>query len=230
MRRTRRRRRIRRFLLRLIIVVVAAPVLWAASYRWVDPPVTYLIASEWLRLGAVERSWRDLSAISPDLPRAAMGGEDARFCGHFGFDFTEIRKAMAETDRRRGASTLSQQVAKNAFLWPDASWVRKGLEAGFTILIEATWPKRRIIEVYLNIAEWDEGVFGAEAAAQRYFGKPAADLSLREASLLAAILPNPKGRDAGRPSEFVSRRARVIADGAETLRRNGGADCLAAPG
>ncbi|MEM8754619.1 MAG: monofunctional biosynthetic peptidoglycan transglycosylase, partial [Pseudomonadota bacterium] len=170
--------------------------------------------------------WRDLDAISPHLPLATMGGEDARFCAHYGFDFEEIRKALAEEDRRRGAATLTQQVAKNAFLWPDASWTRKGLEAGFALLIEAMWPKRRIMEVYLNVAEWDEGVFGAEAAARRYFGVSASDLSLRQAALLAAILPNPKGRDAAGPSDFVARRAGAIADGAETLRRNGGSDCL----
>lgn len=204
------------------------PPLWVASYRIINPPVTYLIAQEWVRLGDVERSWRDLEEISPHLPRAVMGGEDARFCGHWGFDFEEIARALEDEDRRRGASTLTQQVAKNVFLWPDASWLRKGLEAGFAVLIEAFWSKRRIMEVYLNVAEMDEGVFGAEAAAQRYFGVAASELTLTQAARIAAILPNPKGRDAARPTTYLSRRSSAIADGAETLRANGGADCVAA--
>lgn len=215
-----------RWLLRLCLALVLVPALWVAAYRWIDPPITYLIAAEGARLGGVERRWRDLGAISPHLPRAVMGGEDARFCAHHGFDFDEIRKALAETDRRRGASTLTQQVAKNAFLWPEASWTRKGAEAVFAGLVEALWPKARIMEVYLNIAEWDEGVFGAEAAARRYFGIGAEDLSLAQAARLAAVLPDPKGRDAARPSAFVSRRAAAIADGAETLRLSGRAACL----
>ncbi|MEO1610932.1 MAG: transglycosylase domain-containing protein, partial [Pseudomonadota bacterium] len=152
--------------------------------------------------------------------------EDARFCADSGFEFEEIAKALAEENRRRGASTITQQVAKNVFLWPEASWLRKGLEAGFTVLIELFWPKRRIMEVYLNVAETGEGAFGAEAAAQRYFGRAAADLTLRQSARIAASLPNPKARDPGRPTDFIIRRGRSIADGAETLRARGGADCL----
>ncbi|MEM0942904.1 MAG: transglycosylase domain-containing protein, partial [Pseudomonadota bacterium] len=125
-----------------------------------------------------------------------------------------------------GGSTISQQTAKNVFLWPDRSWLRKGLEAGFTILIEVTWPKRRILEVYLNVAEFDEGVFGAEAAAWHYFNRPAAELSLTQAARLAAILPDPKGRSAARPGAWTQRRARQIASGAETLRQDGRAACI----
>lgn len=208
------------------MIAALVPTLWVAAYRFVDPPVTYLIAAEWIRLGEVERSWRDIKDISPHLPRAVMGGEDARFCSHFGFDFNEIAKALAEDDRRRGASTITQQVAKNVFLWPEASWLRKGLEAGFTILIEVIWPKQRIMEVYLNVAETGEGAFGAEAAAQRYFNRPAADLTLSQSARIAAALPNPKGRNPAAPSGFLTRRAAAIADGAETLRRDGRADCL----
>lgn len=222
-----RLRRLVRRALRLLLWAAAAVCLWVLAYRWVDPPVTALIAAEWLRLGAVERDWRDLDEISPHLARAAMGGEDARFCEHFGFDLVEIRKAMAEADRRRGASTISQQVAKNVFLWPDASWLRKGLEAGFTVLIELSWPKARIMEVYLNVAETGPGVFGAEAAARHWFGKSAADLTLAEAARIAAILPNPRERSAARPSGFVQRRARAIAAGADTLRAEGRAACVA---
>lgn len=219
-------RRLRRLAFRVVLLACLIPALWVAAYRFVDPPVTYLIAAEWVRLGDVERDWRDLDEISPHLPRAVMGGEDARFCAHYGFDFEEIAKALAEEDRRRGASTITQQVAKNVFLWPDASWLRKGLEAGFTVLIELFWPKRRIMEVYLNIAEMGEGLFGAEAAAQRYFGRSAAALTLTQSARIAAALPNPKARDPARPSDFMIRRGRSIADGAETLRLSGGADCL----
>ncbi|MEX2517922.1 MAG: monofunctional biosynthetic peptidoglycan transglycosylase [Paracoccaceae bacterium] len=219
-------RKLRRRLFRAIAIVAAALALWVVAYRWIDPPATYLIAAEWIRLGHVEREWRDLDEISPHLARAAMGGEDAWFCDHYGFDIDAIRAAIAETDRRRGASTISQQVAKNAFLWPDSNWARKGLEVGFTALIEMSWPKARIMEVYLNIAEMGPGVFGAEAAARHWFGVSAADLSLAQAARIAAILPNPRERSASSPSGFVQRRARAIAAGADTLRAEGRAACL----
>lgn len=219
-------RKLRRRTLRAIALLAAALTLWVVAYRWIDPPVTYLIAAEWVRLGGVARDWRDLDEISPHLARAAMGGEDARFCDHYGFDIDAIRAAMAETDRRRGASTITQQVAKNAFLWPDANWARKGLEVGFTALIELSWPKARIMEVYLNIAEMGPGVFGAEAAARHWFGISAAELSLTQAARIAAILPNPRERSASSPSGFVQRRARSIAAGADTLRAEGRAACL----
>ena len=219
-------RRARRWALRAAISVALAPIILVILFRFVNPPVTYLIVAEWMRLGAVEREWRRLDQISSHLPRAAMGGEDAMFCAHWGFDVDQIRKALAEDGRRRGASTITQQVAKNVFLWPEASWLRKGLEAGFTVLIELSWPKRRIMEVYLNVAEMDEGVFGAEAAAQRYFGVAAGDLTLRQSARIVAVLPNPQGRNAARPTSYLSRRAAAIADGAETLRVDGRAACL----
>lgn len=219
-------RRLYRRLFRWAAILALVIVLWVVALRWVNPPITYLIASEWIRLGDISREWRGLDEISPHLPRAAMGGEDARFCEHIGFDFKAIRQAMAEEGRRRGASTISQQVAKNVFLWPDANWVRKGLEAGFTLLIEASWPKARIMEVYLNVAEMGPGVFGAEAAAQKWFGKSAGKLTLTEASRIVAILPNPKERNAARPSARIQRRAKAISRGAETLRVDGRANCI----
>lgn len=212
--------------LRLTLWAAVFCVAWVMAYRWINPPITYLMVTEWLGRGDISRDWRGLDEISPHLARAVMGGEDARFCDHYGFDFIEIRKALAESGRRRGASTISQQVAKNAFLWPDANWLRKGLEAGFTVLIELSWPKSRIMEVYLNIAETGPGVFGAEAAARHWFGKPASDLSLREAARIAAILPNPRERNAARPSGDVQRRAGRIAAGADTLLAEGRADCV----
>lgn len=214
-------RRLFRFLAGMFVLLAVVVTLWVGAYRWVNPPITWLIASEWARLGHVQRSWRALEDMSPHLPRAAMAAEDARFCAHWGFDFAEIEKVL-ESGARRGASTISQQVAKNVFLWPDRSWVRKGAEVGFTLLIEALWPKRRIMEVYLNVAEFGEGTFGAEAGAQAAFGRSAADLSLRHSARLIAVLPNPKGRNA---TTQVKRGAR-ISDGANTLKADGRAACI----
>ncbi len=212
--------RLLRGMVSALLAAAALAVGWAALGTVLNPPTTYLIERERWRLGAISREWRDLDAIAPALVRAAMAAEDARFCAHRGFDLVEIERALADRGRGRprGASTISQQVAKNVFLWPAQNWLRKGLEAGFTVLIEAFWSKRRIMEVYLNVAEFGEGVFGAEAAAQRWFGVPANRLTLQQAARLAAILPSPRTRDPARPSAFVAQRARAIADGAETLR------------
>jgi monofunctional biosynthetic peptidoglycan transglycosylase len=157
--------------------------------------------------------WRDLEAISPQLQLAVIAAEDQRFPEHDGFDFEQIRKAMDDADnggRVRGASTITQQVAKNLYLWPGRSWVRKGLEAWFTVLIEWIWPKRRILEVYVNIAEFGRGIYGAEAAAQAYFRKSAARLNAPEAARLAAVLPNPLRMSAGNPGRYVQRRQKQI--------------------
>ena len=161
-----------------------------------------------------------------------MAAEDARFCDHWGFDFAAIREAIEarKGGRVRGASTISQQVAKNVFLWHGRSWVRKGLEVGFTLLIEAIWPKRRIIEVYLNTAEFAPGVFGAEAAARHHFGREASALTADQAARLAAVLPAPKTRSAAAPSDFVRRRAAAIRDGAATLQAQGRDGCVPWPG
>ncbi|MFQ5565608.1 MAG: monofunctional biosynthetic peptidoglycan transglycosylase, partial [Paracoccaceae bacterium] len=189
-RRGKRRRRLRRLALRplgWLGRVLAAAVLWVGAYTVIDPPGGYYLATEWLRLGHVEREWRNLEEISPHLARAVMAAEDATFCDHWGFDLAAIEKAIAANQRGRrvrGASTISQQVAKNLFLWHGRSWLRKGLEAGFTVLIEVIWTKRRIVEVYLNIAEFGEGVFGAQAAARHHFGRDASALSLAQAARL----------------------------------------------
>ncbi len=211
---------------RAVIGFCICAALLTSAYRFVNPPITVLMIGQWIEQGRLERNWRSLDDISPHMPLAVIAAEDARFCSHFGFDFIEIRKALAETDRRRGASTITQQVAKNVFLWPDASWLRKGLEAGFTVLAEALWPKARTIEIYLNVAEFGPGIFGVEAAAQHAFGKSAADLTAAEAARLAAILPNPRERSAARPSNFVAQRARAIGGGAQTLAETGGAACV----
>jgi monofunctional biosynthetic peptidoglycan transglycosylase len=208
--------------------------LWAAlaavglvlALRWVNPPYTWLMASERMRLGAIEREWLPLEAMAEAVPLSAAAAEDANFCRHWGFDLAGIRQAMADTERLRGGSTISQQVAKNVFLWPERSWLRKGLEAGFTLLIEALWPKRRIMEVYLNVAEMDEGVFGAEAAARRYWGVSAADLGPQRAARLMAALPNPRERSPVSGTRFIAARGAAIERGAATIRADGRAACF----
>ena len=202
--------------------------------RFLPPPTSAFMVER--RLAA----WRDgesgfalkqrfvpLAQMSPELPIALVAAEDQKFPLHHGFDFAAIGEAMDDADdgaRLRGASTISQQVAKNLFLWTGRSFVRKGLEAYFTVLIEATWPKRRILEVYANIAEFGDGVYGAEAAAQAYFRKTAAQIDAREAALLAATLPNPAVLRADRPSSYVLRRAAWIE---RQVRQLGGTAYLA---
>lgn len=221
--------RVLRLPVRLMVVVTLAAVLWVAIYRFIALPGGIYMASEAWSRGGIKQDWTPIEEISPRLTRSVIAAEDARFCEHFGFDFKAIRAAMRLNEqgkRTYGASTISQQTAKNVFLWHQRSWVRKGLEAGFTVLIEVLWPKQRILEIYLNTAEFAPGVFGAEAAAQHHFGRPASALTLRQASRLAAVLPNPKSRSASKPSAFVKRRGRSIAAGAETLKAEGRDRCI----
>lgn len=191
----------------------------------IDPPITPYMWMERDRLGAIDHQWVDLEDVAPVMARSAVAAEDANFCTHWGFDMEAIRAAI-EAGALRGASTISQQTVKNVYLWQGRSWPRKAIEALLTPGVEAIWPKRRILEVYLNVAEFDEGVFGIDAAAQHYFGVVPADLNATQASRLAAILPNPKARSASRPSDAVVRRARSIADGAATIAADGRADCF----
>jgi monofunctional biosynthetic peptidoglycan transglycosylase len=211
--------------LRWSAIVMSLVVFVVGLLAFVNPPTTPYIMAERSRLGAIEREWVNLEEIAPAMARSAVAAEDAGFCTHWGLDVAAIRAALAEGDGR-GASTISQQVVKNVFLWHGRSWVRKALEAGLTPVMEALWSKRRILEVYLNVAEFDAGVFGVEAAAQHYFGVSAADLSDRQAALLAAVLPDPKGRSASNPSPQVERRAARIADGAATIAADGRAECF----
>ena len=183
-----------------------------------------MLSERW-RLGAVEYSWVDLQNVAPVMARSVVAAEDANFCLHWGFDLVAIRDAI-EDGSGRGASTLSQQVVKNLYLWHGRNYTRKALEALLTPGLEALWPKARIIEVYLNIAEFDEGVFGVAAAARHYFGVSASDLTAVQAARLAAILPDPKARSAANPSAFVRRRAGAIMDGAATIRKDGRAACF----
>ncbi len=217
--------RIRRFFLRTVsvifIVVVALVVLGAI----INPPTTAYMFSEGRRLGGVEQTWVPMERIAPVMARSAVAAEDANFCAHWGFDMAAIKLAIAEGSSR-GASTISQQTVKNVYLWHGRLWVRKAAEALITPLVEAVWTKRRIIEVYLNVAEFDEGVFGVEAAARHYFGISAAELSATQAARLAAILPSPKTRSAANPSSFVRKRSRQVRDGAATISRDGRAACF----
>lgn len=214
-----------RWSLRVVSVVFLLAVTLTALWGMLNPPTTFYMMQESRRLGGLERTWVDMDQIAPIMPRAAVAAEDANFCLHWGLDVTAIREAIDEGGGR-GASTISQQVVKNVFLWHGRSWVRKVLEAGMTPLVEALWSKRRILEVYLNVAEFDEGVFGVEAAAQHYFAVDAASLSNTQAARLAAILPDPKGRSASKPSSFVRKRAGQILDGAATIRADGRAACF----
>lgn len=194
-------------------------------YAGLNPPTTHTMWSEGKRLGHVDQHWVDVDEVAPVMLWSVVAAEDANFCNHWGFDMDAIRAAIAE-GAQRGGSTISQQVVKNVYFWQERSYVRKALEGVMTPMVEAVWSKRRILEVYLNVAEFDQGVFGVEAAAQHYFGVAPDRLSARQAALLAAVLPSPKKRSASRPSTFVSKRARVIQDGAATIKRDGRADCF----
>ena len=193
-------------------VAVAAVLL---LFRFFDPPMSALMLSQRLSGTTIDHHWVPLSRVSPNVVRAVILSEDNKFCSHFGLDLGEMRAALNKADREgedalRGASTISQQVVKNLLLWPSRSLVRKGLEIAITLPMEQLWSKARIMEVYLNIAEWGPGVFGIEAASQHHFNKPASRLSLREASLLAAALPNPFERVAGDPGQGTRRLASTI--------------------
>ena len=218
-----------RWIARLAYAFVGLSLAAVILFRFVDPPFTLLMLQERWRLEETVQEWRPIERIAPTLRRAVIAAEDARFCAHRGFDVDALRKAAAEWragGRLIGASTISQQTAKNVFLWPARSFVRKGFEFWFTALIEIFWPKDRILEVYLNVAEFGPGVFGAEAAARASFGYSAEDLGPNQAARLAAVLPAPRRLDPlNLPAEREARVA-AIADGALLLRNNGGAACV----
>jgi monofunctional biosynthetic peptidoglycan transglycosylase len=204
----------------LVVTCIVVSLLAVVSLRWINPPYTAIMAdarvTAWLDRDSTyvfRHKWVDLGQISPNLPLAVVAAEDQKFPEHWGFDVEAIEKAYAlnqHSHRVRGASTISQQVAKNLFLWSGRSYFRKGLEAYFTVLIEAVWPKRRILEIYLNIAEFGYGTYGAEAAAQRFFRKPADRLTRSDAAVLAAVLPSPERYSAAAPSRFVQQRREWI--------------------
>jgi monofunctional glycosyltransferase len=218
-------RAVRRWAARGLVGFAGLVVAMVLLYAVVNPPTTPYMIAEARRQGGVAHSWVPMERIAPVMARSVVAAEDANFCLHWGFDMAAIREAI-DRGGARGASTIPQQVVKNVYLWQGRSWLRKALEAGLTPLVELVWTKRRILEVYLNVAEFDRGVFGVEAAARHYFGVPAAELTAVQAARLAAILPDPKGRSASDPSQFVRSRAAAILDGAETIRVDGRADCF----
>ena len=224
----------RRPLLTLLLVLVLLGAGSVVIQRWVAPPATFLMISRAVEGEGLSYRWRSLDDISPRLVQAVIASEDSTFCAHNGFDMKAIERALqanarAEkrgTGRIRGGSTISQQTAKNVFLWPGRDWIRKGLEAGYTVAIETLWGKRRIMEVYLNVAEWAPGVYGAEAASQHWFGKSADALTAREAARLAAILPSPRRYNAASPGPYVRRRTSRIQAAMGTVREQGLATCV----
>ena len=198
---------------RILVVMAALVVLSIVAFRFINPPTTSVMAFNLLKGSTVRQEWVPLERISPDLRRAAIASEDGQFCKHIGVDLGAIRDAIKESGGlagARGASTIPMQTAKNLYLWNGRSYVRKALEAPLAVLMSIIWPKERMMEVYLNIAQFGPGTFGAEAASRRYFGKSASDLTRREAVLLAVALPNPGFRNPARPSAHMQRLAKVI--------------------
>lgn len=215
---------------RTVLYGFIASIVWVIAYRFLPAPFTLVMVSESLFEDRdIHHQWVPLERISPNLIRSVIASEDNEFCHHWGFDFQELEKAWDRSQRNggrlRGASTITQQTAKNAFLWGGRSWIRKGFEAYFTVLIEGLWPKRRVMEVYLNVIEWGPGIFGAEAAARHWFGKPASRLSAMEAARLAAILPNPARYKARPPGPYVIGRGYTISARANSVDLNGDDRC-----
>ena len=208
-----------------LLAVALVFLAWGLIYRWVNPPITFYMMQERARLGEIQYKWVDIEQVAPMLRRAVVAAEDANFCTHWGIDSAAVRQALRE-GALRGGSTISQQTVKNAFLWPGRNWLRKAVEALLTPYIEMVWSKRRLLEIYLNIAEFDTGVFGIEAAAWHHFGVAAKDLNRVQAGRLAVVLPDPKGRSAIRPNQDTRKRAASVIAGADMIRKDGRAECF----
>ena len=221
--------RILSLLVKLVLIFIIGSVLWVLAYRFINPPITATMMSDVLSGRGATREWMPIERIDRDMVRAAIAGEDSKFCQHNGFDLQAIEEAMqrnASGGRIRGGSTISQQTAKNAFLWQGGGYFRKGLEAWFTVLMEAMWPKQRIMEVYLNLAETGIGTYGVNAGAQRYFGHDASAMSRTEAARIAAVLPLPKKRGAVTPKGFTRRYGGTIAARIGVVARDGLDACV----
>ena len=219
-----------RLILIVIAVLVIVPPVSVVVYRFVPPPITILMITRLIQGHGMDYQWRSLRDMSPALPRAAVASEDSLFCSNHGFDFDAMEKAMKNNERRpnriRGGSTISQQTAKNVFLWPGRDYVRKGIEAWYTVLIEAIWGKPRIMEMYLNVVEFGPGIYGAEAASQHFFHEPASKLSAAQAARLIAVLPKPLSWAVDDPGRYVVRRTGHIDKAMGTIREDGLADCV----
>ena len=217
------------FTFRLILGLIIVSLVFLTLYRFVPVHGTTLMGVRALQGEEIAQEWVSLDEISPHLIRAVIASEDVKFCRHIGFDFGEIKAAWTDYqngEALRGASTISQQTVKNAFLWPGRGPVRKGVEAAYTIPMEILYPKRRIMEIYLNVAEWGDGIFGAEAAAQARFGKSAKDLTRREAALLATVLPNPNSWRVDPPGPYVRSRSRTVQARMNSVVRNDLDTCI----
>ncbi len=218
--------KITRILAKIILWFVGLSLLLVIAFKWIPVPVT---ATMLMDENGITKDWESLASIDPNLVAAVIAAEDSKFCEHWGFDTEAIEKAIkenAEGGRRRGASTISQQTAKNVFLWQGGGYFRKGLEAWFTFWIEAVWGKERIMEVYLNVAETGIGTYGAEAGAQRYFSKSAARLSADEASRMAAAFPSPKTRSVANPRGWLARHGNSIEARIGVVKRDGLDKCI----
>ncbi|RUS60107.1 monofunctional biosynthetic peptidoglycan transglycosylase [Pseudorhodobacter sp. E13] len=214
-----------KWLLRGALGLAAFVVLLVLLFTVVNPPTTIYMMQESRRLDGITRDWANWQEIAPVMARSVVAAEDANFCLHWGFDMGAIRAAIDEGGNR-GASTLSQQVVKNVFLWQGRNYTRKAAEALITPVVELVWTKQRILEVYLNVVEFDEGIFGVKAAAAHYFAVEPDQITAVQAARLAAILPDPKGRDAKNPTASLRKRSASILDGAETIRRDGRSACF----
>jgi monofunctional biosynthetic peptidoglycan transglycosylase len=217
------------FIVKLVLIFVIGSVLWVLAYRYVNPPITATMLGDLVAGRGATRDWMSIEEIDRDMVRAAIGAEDSKFCSHNGFDVEAIEDAMkrnASGGRIRGGSTISQQTAKNAFLWQGGGYFRKGLEAWFTLLMENLWPKRRIMEVYLNLAETGIGTYGVNAGSQRYFDHDASAMSRTEAARIAAVLPLPKKRGAVAPKGFTRRYGNSISSRISIVARDGLDACV----
>ena len=222
-------RRLFRFVVKLLFGLLLLSILWVLAYRFVNPPITATMVSDIVAGRGANRQWMTIAMIDRDMVRAAIAAEDGKFCSHSGFDFKAIEDAAkrnASGGRIRGGSTISQQAAKNAFLWQGGGYFRKGLEAWFTFLIEQLWGKRRIMEVYLNLAETGLGTYGVNAGSERYFGHDASAMSALEAARIAAVLPLPKKRGAVAPVGFTRKYGGIIASRIGTVGRDGLDACV----
>jgi len=221
---------LRRVLVALLLALVIVPPVGVVVYKVVPPPITILMVERLIEGQGLDYRWRSLAQMSPALPQAAVASEDARYCLHHGFDFSAIQRALRHNERRpnriRGGSTISQQTAKNVFLWPNRDYVRKAIETWYTVLIELVWGKSRIMEMYLNVVEFGPGVYGAEAASEHFFHKHASQLSASEAARLIAVLPKPLSWRVDDPARIVRSRTYHIGRAMGIVRGAGLADCV----
>ena len=227
--RSTKRRGVLGWIFRIIVALILFSILWVLAYRFINPPLTATMVSDLIAGRGADRQWMGIDRLDRDMVRAAIAAEDAKFCAHNGFDFKAIEDAAkrnASGGRIRGGSTISQQAAKNAFLWQGGGYARKGAEAWFTFLIEHLWGKRRIMEVYLNLAETGIGTYGVNAGSIRYFGHDASAMSATEAARIAAVLPLPKKRGAVAPVGFTRRYGSIIAARIGTVGRDGLDACV----